>query len=300
MASYSELTILRLTAIAFAAAALLAGGAEAQCLHTCGGIDIPYPFGVGSGDDCALPGYEIVCNNSRPFYVDVEVLSISLQLGQMRVMTPISSSCYNTTSRKMDSNRWGFNLTTAPFMLSDSNKFTVVGCQSLAYISDPTSNYTSGCASSCPGDTVVSATNGTCSGIGCCQTTIPRGMEYYEVSFGESLNTSEIYNHTPCSYAVLMDYSNFTFSTSYLASPLKFNTTYGGEAPVMLDWAIWGAPDCVEAQKNLTSYACKSDHSVCLNYSSGAKSAYMCNCSKGYHGNPYLQGSMAVKVKICP
>uniref|UniRef100_A0A0D9ZJK7 Protein kinase domain-containing protein n=1 Tax=Oryza glumipatula TaxID=40148 RepID=A0A0D9ZJK7_9ORYZ len=291
MASYSELTILRLT-IAFAAAALLAGGAEVLCRHSCGGIDIPYPFGIGSGDDCALfPGYKIDCNNNRPFYLDVEVLSISLQLGQMRVMTPISSSCYNTTSRKMDSTMWSFNLSDTPFMLSDSNKFTVVGCRSLAYISDPMSNYTSGCASSCPGATVVSATNGTCSGIGCCQTTIPRGLEYYEVLFGESLNTSEIYNDTPCSYAVLMDYSNFTFSNSYLATPLEFNSTYGGQAPVMFDWAIWDARDCVEAKKNLTSYACKSDHSVCINYSSGTELAYMCNCSEGYHGNPYIKGS---------
>uniref|UniRef100_A0A0E0GZQ5 Protein kinase domain-containing protein n=1 Tax=Oryza nivara TaxID=4536 RepID=A0A0E0GZQ5_ORYNI len=286
--SIDEQTILRLT-IAFAAAALLAGGAEAQCQHSCGGIDIPYPFGIGSGDDCALPGYEIVCNNSRPFYVDVEVLSISLQLGQMRVMTGISSSCYNTTSRKMDSTAWSFNLSAVPFMLSDSNKFTFVGCRSLAYISDPMSNYTSGCASSCPGATVVSATNGTCTGIGCCQTTIPRELEYYEVSFEESLNTSEIYKYTPCSYAMLMDYSNFTFSTSYLASPLEFNTTYGGQAPLMLDWGIWDTQDCVEAQKNLTSYACKSNHSVCLNYSNGVESAYMCNCLKGYQGNPYIQ-----------
>uniref|UniRef100_A0A0E0GZQ3 Protein kinase domain-containing protein n=1 Tax=Oryza nivara TaxID=4536 RepID=A0A0E0GZQ3_ORYNI len=237
--SIDEQTILRLT-IAFAAAALLAGGAEAQCQHSCGGIDIPYPFGIGSGDDCALPGYEIVCNNSRPFYVDVEVLSISLQLGQMRVMTGISSSCYNTTSRKMDSTAWSFNLSAVPFMLSDSNKFTFVGCRSLAYISDPMSNYTSGCASSCPGATVVSATNGTCTGIGCCQTTIPRELEYYE-------------------------------------------------APLMLDWGIWDTQDCVEAQKNLTSYACKSNHSVCLNYSNGVESAYMCNCLKGYQGNPYIQ-----------
>uniref|UniRef100_A0A0D9W3X1 Protein kinase domain-containing protein n=1 Tax=Leersia perrieri TaxID=77586 RepID=A0A0D9W3X1_9ORYZ len=91
---------------------------------------------------------------------------------------------------------------------------------------------------------------------------------------------------TPCSYAVLMDSSNFTFSTAYLTST-EFNTTYGGQAPLVLDWAIRTANSCEEAQKNLTSYACKGDNTFCLNSTNGP--GYICNCKKGYQGNPYLQ-----------
>uniref|UniRef100_A0A0D9W3X7 Protein kinase domain-containing protein n=1 Tax=Leersia perrieri TaxID=77586 RepID=A0A0D9W3X7_9ORYZ len=43
-----------------------------------------------------------------------------------------------------------------------------------------------------------------------------------------------------------------------------------------------------EAQKNLTSYECKGDNTVCFNCINGQ--GYMCNCKKGYQGNPYLEG----------
>ncbi|KAF2933596.1 hypothetical protein DAI22_04g095900 [Oryza sativa Japonica Group] len=175
--------------------------------------------------------------------------------------------------------------------LSDSaNKFTVIGCRTLAYIFDDynVGKYMSGCVSVCRRGDLSSAINGSCVGIGCCQTNISTGLSYYEVMFDYTLNTSGIYNRTPCSYAVLMESSSFTFSTTYLTSR-AFNTSYGGQAPLVLDWAIRTANNCVEAQKNPASYACKGDYSVCLNSTNGP--GYICNCKKGYQGNPYLQDS---------
>ncbi|KAG8063956.1 hypothetical protein GUJ93_ZPchr0004g40374 [Zizania palustris] len=235
--------------------------------------------------------FKIDCNNSKPTIFGTEVLNISLSLGQIRVMNQISSSCYNTTSARMDSStEWQFNLTGTPFMLSDSNKLTVIGCRTLAYIADDyyVGNYLSGCVSACRRGEVKSATNGTCSGIGCCQTPIPKGLDYYLIWFDvNTMNTSGIYNRTPCSYAVLMDASNFTFSTTYLTSPMEFNNSYGGQAPVVLDWAIRAHNSCVEAQKD-PKFMCKSEHSSCVNSSNGP--GYICNCTEGYRGNPYLQG----------
>ncbi|KAG8063948.1 hypothetical protein GUJ93_ZPchr0004g39269 [Zizania palustris] len=257
----------------------------------CGDVDIPYPFGISS-DNCAFSDdFKIDCNNSKPFYEDLELLNISLSLGQIRVMNQISSSCYNTTSARMDSStEWQLNLTGTPFMLSDSNKLTVIGCRTLAYITDDyyVGNYMSGCVSACRRGEVKSAKNGTCSGIGCCQAPIPKGLDYYQVWFDvNTMNTSGIYNRTPCSYAVLMDTSNFTFSTTYLTSPMEFNNSYGGQAPVVLDWAIRTHNSCVEAQKD-PKFMCKSEHSSCVNSSNGP--GYICNCTEGYRGNPYLQG----------
>lgn len=179
----------------------------------------------------------------------------------------------------------------SPFRFSDTaNKFTVIGCRTLAYIADQDNvgRYMSGCVSVCRRGELTGVIDGVCSGKGCCQTTIPKGLDYYQAIWEESMNTSGIFYKTPCSYAVLMEASNFTFSTTYLTSPLEFNNSYGGQAPVVLDWAIQTANNCMEAKKNLTSYACKSDNSMCINSTNGL--GYICNCSQGYQGNPYIQG----------
>ncbi|KAF0892652.1 hypothetical protein E2562_017632 [Oryza meyeriana var. granulata] len=242
---------------ALAAELLVGGGAKAQWAASTkrSGVDIPYPFSTSSADRCASSVFRFDCNDTgngvyKPFYPNVEVLNISLQLGQLRVLNYISSSCYNYSSGKMDSSTWNLGLARTPFMLSDSgNKFTVVGCRTLAFIYQPkVGYYTSGCVSVCRQGGVTSATNGICSGIGCCQTTISNGLDFYGVWFDDRMNTSRIYSCVPCSYAVLMDSSSFSFSTSYLTSP-EFNKTYDGRVPLVLDWAIRSAINFEEAKK---------------------------------------------------
>ncbi|RCV33176.1 hypothetical protein SETIT_7G061600v2 [Setaria italica] len=199
----------------------------------------------------------------------------------------MSTYCYNTSTKEMDYLNWRLNLTGTPYRFSETaNMFTVVGCRTLAYIGDENNvgRYMSGCVSMCRRGDVRTLTDGSCSGIGCCQTAIPKGLQYYQVWFDEGFNTSEIYNTSRCSYAALVEASKFTFSKSYATSS-EFYDTYSGQPPLIVDWAI-GNGTCDEARNKPESYACVSSSSECFNSDNGQ--GYICNCTKGFQGNPYL------------
>jgi hypothetical protein len=239
-----------------------------------------------------MPGFYLTCNHTatnhgayyKPFLTNVEFLDISLQKGQAKLLNHISSACYNTKTEVMDYNDWTLNFANTPYSFSDtSNKFTVIGWQALAYIRDDDRDntgryrYMSGCVAMCQrGDDVTVQKNGSCSGIGCCQTAITNGLQYYRVRFDENFKTSGIYTVSPCNFAVLMDSSDFSFLTSYVTSR-GFNQTHDGRAPLLVDWIVGEDK----------TYACVSSNSECFDSPSGK--GYICNCSNGFQGNPYLQ-----------
>uniref|UniRef100_A0A0E0IJ67 EGF-like domain-containing protein n=1 Tax=Oryza nivara TaxID=4536 RepID=A0A0E0IJ67_ORYNI len=256
-----------------------------NCERSCGDVEIPYPFGLEPA--CALPGFNLTCNTTghgKPYFNDVEVLGISLLEGQVRMRMDISNYCYNSSSGEMNGTSWELDLRDTSFRLSDSgNKFTAIGCETLAYL-DVDGKLTTGCVATCQAEDLVTLTDGVCSGIGCCQTAIPKGLQYYAVLFDSGFNTTEIYNMSRCSYAALVEASSFNFSKNYSTSS-SFTDHYGGQAPLLVDWAI-GNETCKVAQEK-TNYTCISKHSECVDSLNGP--GYICNCSKGFHGNPYLK-----------
>lgn len=234
----------------------------------------------------------------------VEILSISPEQGEAKVLLPISSYCYDSASRTMVADEWHWSLGANYRFSSTANKFTVVGCRALAYIGDTRkkrnnvaeNNYLTGCVSTCFNRTI---SLNTCSGMGCCQTVIPNGPPYFHVWFDAGFmdisgidGGADLFGR--CSFAVLMDSSNFTSwtsSSSNISSPefvnnvssllQFFNSSRGGKAPVVLDWSI-GEDDC----KNPAGYACRSVNSFCSSAASGR--GYICKCNQGFDGNPYL------------
>jgi Wall-associated receptor kinase galacturonan-binding len=258
------------------------------CQDTCGGVRIPYPFGIGP--NCSLGGFDVECNTTynppKLIFHTVKVHNISLSSGQIRVNNPISSQCYDPNYNNISNIKYQWNLSGIPFRFNnEKNKFTVIGCNTLAYIEfgNETDLNWGGGVSFCSGkDSII---NGSCSGIGCCQTAIPKQTNYYYITFADTYGNSTIrkYNFSLCSYAVLMEDEGFVFSSDYITT----NKLYNQQMPVVLDWAI-GNETCKIAQANKTSYVCISDDSVCVNSINGP--GYLCNCSDGYEGNPYLRG----------
>ncbi|KAJ9145814.1 hypothetical protein P3X46_028148 [Hevea brasiliensis] len=241
------------------------------CLNSCGNVGIPYPFGLQK--DCYFDdSFFISCNDSNLPVLpanNTSVLDISID-GQLRVLSPITSGCLgyqNYTQVKT------FNF--SPFVVSNTtNKFTVVGCDSFAVLA--ASDYqTASCYGLC--DNITQLTNGSCSGKGCCQSSIPNGVKDFLIV------TSSVFNHTfvsdfnRCTYAFVAEEGTYNFSSLDLLNLQR-------EFPLVLEWSI-GNATCEEAQQNRETYACKED-SEC--YETDNVGGYRCNCSSGYRGNPYL------------
>ncbi|CAM0878399.1 unnamed protein product [Alopecurus aequalis] len=243
---------------------------SSQCERKCGNVEIPYPFGIGP--NCSLSeDFQLDCKLQadgmfKPFNGDFEVLSISLAEATVRVLNYILGFCYDTPTQSMEyfGSSWGF-YTGSPassFRLSDvQNRFTVIGCNALSSISDPNgTGYQGYGVATCRDQSDL--VDGSCSGIGCSQTTIPKRMSYYETNISSSSgNTNQILKFNRCSYAVLMEAAAFNFSSTDVKS-------------------------CDATILNKTGYACLSTNSKCVD--STNDQGYRCNCTHGYEGNPYL------------
>ncbi|OAY58366.1 wall-associated receptor kinase 2 [Manihot esculenta] len=274
-----------LLAVSLAAVAGTSIGANAQptadCPDRCGDLSIPFPFGTKEG--CYLnKDFLITCNASNNYEAflgetNVTVLNISLE-GQLRISTSPACDCYNSSGNSTISTTSTLIVDKFPLSYTE-NKFTAVGCDTVTIIQGlERQDYATGCISYCGGFRDV--VNGSCIGMGCCQTFIPKDVLEFEVSIYSFFNHSSVWDFNPCSYAFVVEANAYNFSTLDLAD-LRHETTF----PVVLDWAI-GNETCDDARKNHETYACKDIRSICYDSDNGP--GYLCNCSEGYSGNPYL------------
>ncbi|PAN20843.1 hypothetical protein PAHAL_3G415300 [Panicum hallii] len=279
-----------------AAAAMAASRVTAEsnntsgCPDSCSGISIQYPFGIGTG--CFRNGFEIVCDNvtgmpvlagtTRPVPVDL----LSIKTAEARVMLPVAWQCFSSAKTVYDSSDGDVNFNSDDvYRISNThNQLVGIGCNTLGYTQSQRSEgngyypyaYYTGCLSFC--NNSQSATDGACAGVGCCHVEIPPGLTNNNMGF-ELYNHSEVLAFSPCDYVFLVDKDSYTFRKA----DLKMDTNT--KMPVWLDWAIRDNLTCEQAKKK-ESYACMSTNSECLDSSNGP--GYVCNCSKGYQGNPYI------------
>ncbi|KAM0896177.1 hypothetical protein ACQ4PT_023353 [Festuca glaucescens] len=269
------------------------------CPDKCGDVSIPYPFGIGNG--CAAASinsfFTVNCNNTfhppRPMINDpsasVEIIDISLERAEMRVYGPVTYSCFSSNTTVMDNYTGGITLVGTPLLPSTArNRFMVIGCNTMGIIGGYTHSnpdpYVAGCYSYCQG--INSTSNGApCTGKGCCETTIPPNL----IDFGAIfvINQSSVWTFNPCFYAMLAEVGWYSFRQQDLVGRLGFiNERAKRGVPLVLDWAIRNGSCPKDGAKAPIGYACVSSNSYCVGAINGP--GYMCNCSEGYEGNPYL------------
>lgn len=254
-----------------------------DCLRSCGNVTIPFPF--GSSPDCYLDdSFIIICNNTYnppiPFLIgNIEVFDISLD-GHLKVSTKMAYDCYNDSgSSTIDVYSW---LRLVNFSISATrNKFTTIGCDTYSFVEGSRGkNYTTGCTALCYGLDYVQ--NGSCNGIGCCEMMIPNGVRDFQLTVNSYRNHTRVQKFNPCGYAFVAEEGYYNFSSTDLWD-LQFQTH--GKFPVVLQWSV-GNQSCQVAEKNKSTYACRSEYSECINSFTGK--GYQCNCTSGFQGNAYL------------
>ncbi|THF94130.1 hypothetical protein TEA_011712 [Camellia sinensis var. sinensis] len=256
------------------------------CTDLCGNVSIPYPFGLK--ENCYLEeGFLVTCNQSKPYIgkTNITISDIFLEEGELRIMQSISRDCYDQLGTPLQSNI-NTSLELPKFTISNTkNKFTAIGCDTSASIqvSGVAHNYfiTTGCLSAC--STRGYIPDGNCSGIGCCQTSLPNGGAYADISLASFTAHRKVFDFNPCSYAFVVEDGAFNFSRSYLGN---FSEEY---MPMVLDWTIRSNIfTCEEAKRNQMSYEC-GQNSDCYKPDHGpSTSGYICKCLPGYQGNSYL------------
>ncbi|PRQ29697.1 putative transferase, protein kinase RLK-Pelle-WAK family [Rosa chinensis] len=234
------------------------------CSDKCGNLTIPYPFGMEEG--CYLrEEFFINCSNTTQpptAYLrasNIIVTNISLDEGELQISNNVAEACYNEQGNVTSSKDYSLDLP-FPYTISDTkNKFYTVGCDTYSILQGflGEDEFDTGCISICNGLDIVDQYS--CSGAGCCQTNIPRGLKNTTASLYTINGHEDIWEFNPCSYAFIAEQGQFNFSA---ASVKKQDKNY--RLPAVLNWAIGNDTDsCAEAQKR-KGFACTAN-SRCAN-----------------------------------
>ncbi|PIN19867.1 Serine/threonine protein kinase [Handroanthus impetiginosus] len=257
------------------------------CASKCGNLTVPYPFGVGGGSGCGIgEWFELNCSDAfdppQAYLGNIQIYEISDN--QMRISNFVARRCYDRTGADLHRHMVLWNTSATPYSYSELNYFFVVGCDDFAVVyGDFGQNFTSGCITLCSSAEGISG--GHCSGRGCCQTLLTKGLQSYSAALASLNNHTNVTSFDPFDFRGASDLSDPNFMQRVLTT-----------VPIVLDWAI-GNMTCAEAQ-NSEDYACKANNSYCVDSDTGL-GGYRCSCNKGYEGNPYLNPAGCTDINEC-
>ncbi|CAL9137626.1 unnamed protein product, partial [Musa acuminata var. zebrina] len=280
-----------------------------NCAKSCGNISFEYPFGIGSR--CFRPGFNLTCIShstdpptSSLFLGDgtVEVVDFDMDNGNVYVKTPIVTmevheEYINDTLIDLRNFPFSFNLmgnfTTGYYESLTSNEIYVVGCSAIVDLVDlATNNTIDTCTTTCRPNSSSSHENWPSFDMGYCTFDMfewnAANLTYLGIRLIRLNNTEHHLFNSSIIKGFIYSWNNFTKNIEGI-----LNGTETQEAVATLAWYINDHSTCKEANKNKTTYACRSHNSDCynvfpnevhVNYTIG----YICQCSLSYQGYPYI------------
>ncbi|KAI3781136.1 hypothetical protein L2E82_11137 [Cichorium intybus] len=251
--------------------------ARPGCKDTCGGVRIPYPFGIGT--ECYInEWYAVDCNSSVPYLPainNLRLLSLNLENQTVAVNVSMNSDCLNPV--RNNTQILSVDLGASPFLFSrEDNKFTVEGCGNAVILEQ--GNLVTGCSTICQNQTTNPRNN--CYGINCCQTTIPYYLKTYNI------DTTGLQRPGPggvCGSAFLVDQQKYSGQSAFVGNSF---------VPISLRWTL--------RLEEIDERYCPLMEREDLYLGNGTNiESYKCTCSSPVEeGSPYLTNGCQ-RVEAC-
>ncbi|KAJ1270687.1 hypothetical protein BS78_06G070900 [Paspalum vaginatum] len=276
------------------------------CNTSCGGVQVPYPFGFGPAR-CYWPGLNLTCDSTRspgrPWLLlgdgTLRVTEISLVNNTVRVVGKAGFLVGPDHSDKITYGHWnsypfGRSFGDYGYTLSFRNELFLCGCNMVATLLGDTTGQgklemLGGCASFCDWGMCLPFKN--TGDRPCCEaplswmSSLPIELRISSLYIGRQ--TEATTNGRQVAVQALVAEEGWGSRVA---------AEQAGEGPLILQWAVTQGLDQPQPQPQLQQdecpddvrrKLCKSQHSDCIALD---HSHYTCQCQQGYGGNPYLAG----------